>query len=366
MVFLFGISFGIASLIQSVHHLRALAIQNSLFAPTTLHDAIGRLGFVQADPIRSPATAQDLILRQRVKNYRVGDLDRKYASLNLEEDYLYAYGFLPNENWQLLHPRKSDALSAVEQKVLSVVRKYGAMHPRELEEHCGKERVINAWGGYSKATTHALEHLHRRGLLRVVRREKGIRIYEANLNKPVVLSEKERSVRLVKLVANIFAPSPLKTLQSLRFSRPESCNVREVMATLIAGSELKTVDVDNIRYVLPSHLLAIADEEYEPPPVVRFLAPFDPLIWDRSRFELFWNWSYRFEAYTPVAKRVRGYYSLPLLWRDDIIGWANVRNLDGQLEVETGFVSRRPRDANFKSELAKEIERMRHFLRIRQ
>jgi uncharacterized protein YcaQ len=46
---------------------------------------------------------------------------------------------------------------------------------------------------------------------------------------------------------------------------------------------------------------------------VRLLAPFDPVVHDRARFEILWGWSYRFEAYTPVAKRKLGYYALPLL-----------------------------------------------------
>ena len=57
--------------------LRHYAIARSLFAPTSLPVAISRLGFVQADPIRAPARAQDLTLRQRVKNYRAGDLERR-------------------------------------------------------------------------------------------------------------------------------------------------------------------------------------------------------------------------------------------------------------------------------------------------
>jgi uncharacterized protein YcaQ len=349
---------------DELHYLRALAIQNSLFPPTGLREAIVRLGFVQADPIRSPATAQDLILRQRVLNYRAGDLERKYSSLDLEEDYLYAYGFLPNENWLLLHPRKFDGLTAIEKKVLSVVRKYGAMHPRDLEEHCGTERVINAWGGYSKATTHALEHLHRRGLLRVVGREKGIRIYDAIAQKKTPISASERGVRLVKLVANIFAPAPLRNLQSLRFSKPEKCNVKDVLQQLISAGELRTLAVDGINYVLPSKLLTKDISSIEPSPIVRFLAPFDPLVWDRNRFELLWNWSYRFEAYTPMAKRVRGYYALPMLWKDDVIGWANVNVINGRMEVETGFTGKRPRDAIFKSELENEIERMKRFLNL--
>ena len=48
--------------------------------------------------------------------------------------------------------------------------------------------------------------------------------------------------------------------------------------------------------------------------------PFDPVVHDRTRFELLWGWTYRFEAYTPAPKRKRGYYALPLLWRDRAIG----------------------------------------------
>jgi uncharacterized protein YcaQ len=122
----------------SLKQLRAGAISRSLFPPTTLECAIERLGFVQADPIRSPAAAQDLILRHRVKDYKVGDLERRYATMNIEEDLLYAYGFLPREIWRLLHPRRTDGLSALEKKVLQAVLNFGPMHPRELQRHCGK------------------------------------------------------------------------------------------------------------------------------------------------------------------------------------------------------------------------------------
>src|SRR5262249_24527495 len=96
--------------------LRRRAISNSLFEPTTLPAAIERLGFVQADPIRSPARAQDLILRHRVQGYRAGDLERQCSSLTIEEDYLYAYGFVPRAIWKLIHPRGAKRLSALEKR----------------------------------------------------------------------------------------------------------------------------------------------------------------------------------------------------------------------------------------------------------
>lgn len=57
--------------------------------------AIIRLGFVQGDPIRAPASVQDLTLRHRVTDYRAGDLERSYPRLPLEEDFFVNHGFLP-------------------------------------------------------------------------------------------------------------------------------------------------------------------------------------------------------------------------------------------------------------------------------
>jgi hypothetical protein len=95
---------------------------------------------------------------------------------------------------------------------------------------------------------------------------------------------------------------------------------------------------------------------------VRFLAPFDPLVWDRRRFEHFWGWSYRFEAYTPPPKRKLGYYAMPLLWRDDVIGWVNISNGQDALSVKPGFSKGEPKEPSFHSELEAETERFRSFL----
>jgi hypothetical protein len=98
---------------------------------------------------------------------------------------------------------------------------------------------------------------------------------------------------------------------------------------------------------------------------VRLLAPFDPVVWDRRRFELFWGWAYRFEAYTPAEKRTLGYYALPLLWREHVIGWANVSTEGGTLQVQPGYVAgHRPKDRTFTQQLDAECARLQACLGV--
>lgn len=343
--------------------LRHHAIASSLFPETTLGRAIGKLGFVQADPIRSPARAQDLILRHRVKGYRAGDLDRSYRTLKLEEDYLYAYGFMPVKTWQLLHPRGRRPLTREEQKVLDIVSNQKRLHPRELEKHLGKRREVNAWGGYSKSTTRSLEKLHYLGLLRIAGRDNGIRIYERAAITHEPMDPDERLRRLVMLIASILTPLPESSLRAaIRFlghAAPDLGGRRGAVPSLLRSGALESATADGIRYVWPEGRL----HRGAPKDDVRFLAPFDPLVWDRRRFEHFWGWPYRFEAYTPPAKRKLGYYALPLLWRADVIGWVNVRGRGDALGIEPGFVSGHPpAEKAFPSAFAIEAERMRYFL----
>jgi uncharacterized protein YcaQ len=129
-----------------------------------------------------------------------------------------------------------------------------------------------------------------------------------------------------------------------------------------AKQRLSHARVDNVDWYWP------ADEKaagHTAPEIVRLLAPFDPLVHDRDRFELLWAWVYRFEAYTPAAKRKLGYYAMPLLWRDRVIGWANLSVNNGALVHDLGYVdSTPPRDPVFKRELESELDRMRDFLRL--
>src|SRR5580693_5235945 len=130
----------------SLPQLRRYAIARSLFKPTSLPRAIARLGFVQADPMRAPARAQDLILAYRVKGYRAGELERRYPRLAVEEAFFINYGFLPRESLALLHPRGAprswDArMQARAEEVLAFVRQHGHTRPKDVQAHFDHGRI---------------------------------------------------------------------------------------------------------------------------------------------------------------------------------------------------------------------------------
>ena len=90
-----------------------------------------------------------------------------------------------------------------------------------------------------------------------------------------------------------------------------------------AKQRLASSRVEGIEWYWPAAETP-ASARWRPGEAVRLLTPFDPVVWDRCRFEIFWDWRYRFEAYTPAAKRKLGYYALPLLWHERVIGWGNL------------------------------------------
>jgi hypothetical protein len=355
---------------RAVRALRRFAVQRSLFPPTSLIEAVRQFGFVQADPIRAPARAQDLTLRHRVADYRAGDLERRYADLDVEEDTFINYGYVPRELQAIMHPRTATSRVAVprntrERDLLAFLRERGHAHPREVDLHFSHGRVTNYWGRSSRATTHLLEAMHYRGLVRVVRRDRGVRIYAVREHAPRPDGAEARRGhldRLVDVVVRTYAPLPLPSLRvvigRLRYAAPQW---RGGLGGALdrARTRLARTRVGNVDWYWP------ADEQLPrdtPDPAVRLLTPFDPLVWDRHRFEQLWGWTYRFEAYTPPRQRKLGYYALPMLWGDQVIGWGNVAVDNGGLHATFGYAGARPRDRAFTRELAIEVDRMRAFL----
>jgi uncharacterized protein len=320
----------------------------------------------------------------------VGDLERRYEELGLEEDFFINYGFLAAPVYSWMHPRSglerhSRARARQAEQILDFVRSRGAVHPREVERHLGSGKETNYWGGSSNVTTRLLDNLHYRGFLRVARRDAGIRVYTVARSVPLgdmgaarrrvptspSRVETEALDSLVDLVVRKYAPLPAASLSNvvgrLRHAVPQWRG--ELRAALLrAKQRLATAHVGGVDWYWPpeervrgtSRLPKAADDGR-----VRLLSPFDPVVWDRRRFELFWDWAYRFEAYTPISKRKLGYYALPLLWGERALGWANLTVVEQRLSANLGYVAgKAPRDPAFRRALAEELARFERFLSL--
>ena len=192
----------------------------SLFAPASLPKALKRLGFLQADPLRAPARAQDLILRHRVAGYRAGDLESRYQQLEIEEDFFVNYGFVLRDLHHLMHPRKPRTiwpLNRMKQAtdVLAFVRERGVVRPAEVDAHFDHGSVTHWFGGSSKASTQLLDGMHYRGMLRVAWREGGQRLYAVREHQPRALGDDEAMDALVDIILAKYAPLPSASLTQL-------------------------------------------------------------------------------------------------------------------------------------------------------
>ena len=249
--------------------------------------------------------------------------------------------------------------------VLAFVRERGAVHPREVDAHFAHGKAMNWFGGSSNASTQLLDGMHSRGLVRIAARAGGVRLYAARDAHAAAPDPAAALDALADVAIGLYAPLPELSLNALvsrlRYGAPQwTDGCRAALAR--AKARLASARVDGLTWYWPAGENPASKRHADDEPL-RLLAPFDPVVWDRRRFELLWGWPYRFEAYTPAAQRVRGYYALPLLWRGQAIGWGNLAVRNGTLAAAFGFVSgKRPREAAFRAALDDELQRMCAFL----
>jgi uncharacterized protein len=245
------------------------------------------------------------------------------------------------------------------------------VHPRQVDAAFEHGKSKNWFGGNSNASTQLLDALHYRGLVRIARREGGVRLYAAparceNAREGVADSAAAFDA-LADVIVHKYAPLPERTLAELvlrlRYAAPQWAGQRQA-ALARAKARLPKAQVAGLTWYWPSGENP-SSKRHVVPDQARLLTPFDPVVWDRRRFEALWGWAYRFEAYTPAPKRLRGYYALPLLWGQQVIGWGNVSVLGGALNSELGYVAgAAPRSAAFKAALQDELQRLRTFLAL--
>jgi hypothetical protein len=295
---------------------RRIAVRAQLLdgSATSVLDTVRHLGFLQLDPIATVAPAQHLVLWSRLGPYDVAELDR----LLWDEKKLFEWNAFiwPIEDLPLVRARMRQrarssrysherwgkeflkANARFKRYVLRELERNGPMLSRELEDHAAEKRnEAHRWYG-SRQVGLMLGVLHARGVLAIVGRRNGQRLWDLA----------ERWYPETETV-------PLREAERIRAKR-----------------RFRTLGVRLTARGWEAHPEA-ADSPV--PDRVTFLSPFDRLIHDRDRAEALFDFHYRLEMYVPKAKREYGYYVLPILAGDELVGRIEPR-LDrkaGRLEV---------------------------------
>jgi len=282
----------------TVEEARRIAVRAQLLdgSATSVLDTVRRLGFLQLDPISAVAPPQHLVLWSRLGNaYDRAELDR----LLWDERKLVEWNaFLwPAEDLPLLRARmkrRDRALdrrliaylkeeSAFRRHVLRELDRRGPLLGREIETHRGKEREDHRWWG-ARQVGLMLQVLNARGEVAVVGRRGKQRLWD---------------------LAERWYPETDAIPWAEAKHEFEEKRFRALGVQLVKG-----------------RLVAHPDAVEGPVPRARttFLSPFDRLVHDRDRAVALWDFFYRLEMYVPKAKRVHGYYVLPILRGDRLIG----------------------------------------------
>ena len=282
----------------STEEARRIAIRAQLLdgSATTILDTVRRLGFLQIDPISTVAPPQQLVLWSRLGPCDVATLDRLlWNEKKLVEWNAYIW---PIEDLPLLRARMRRRSTryawerrgteflrenaAYKRYVLRELEQNGPMLSRELDDDSMRTWKSHGWYG-SRNTAVLLEILHGRGVVAIVGRRNGQRLWD---------------------------------LAERWYPETEKVSLREADRQF-AEKRFRALGVRLTQKGWEAH----PDATDGPvPDRAAFLSPFDRLIHDRDRAEALFDFRYRLEMYVPKAKREYGYYVLPVLVGDRLVG----------------------------------------------
>ncbi len=320
------------------------------FGKDGAYDYIQQAGCIQYDPVDVCGKNAELTLQSRVKGFKKNMLEELLYRDRLLVDYAdKELSIWPAKDWPYFSPFRERSrihgasfpeLAELEREALSYIRSNGPVSSDtlpidgEIFWHSSMHWSGN-WHKKSKAARSVLEQLYTDGTL-VIHHKNGSRKFydlaERYLD-PSLLSadfpcEDEKTLLCWRVLRRIGAVGLLWNKNSPAFlGIPMKADQRrQAFSALEAAGAILPVPVEGIKtqFYYRSEddplMQDVLAERVDRKPRLEFLAPLDPLLWDKAMIAALWDFRYSWEIYTPASKRKYGYYTLPVLWGERFIG----------------------------------------------
>jgi uncharacterized protein YcaQ len=350
--------------------------------PQAIAAAVEHLGYVQIDTINVIERCHHHILYSRIPDYRRADL-RQAQSIDRSvfEYWTHALSYVPAKDFRFflpamkLHKREghrwfSSVSPADTRKVMRLLRRDGALTIRDIEDDVLTEKE-HLWAS-RKPSKRALQLAFYSGEVTIAERTGMLKTYELmtrhfgwdKLPKPASATEVS-----AYLLDRALRAQGIVSLDSIcHLDAPSKASIRRLIDARVRRKELVALALEGAgkqeHWARPEVLEPVGEGD---PGLVHILSPFDPLIIQRKRTELFFGYGHRFEAYVPKEKRQFGYFALPVLVGENIVAAIDLktdrknRKLLMQKWSWVGKGAVRGARKDFKRRIEEELDRFERF-----
>ena len=302
--------------------------------PQAAAAAVEHLGYVQIDTINVIERCHHHILWNRIPGYRRADLRQAQSvDKSVFEYWTHALSYVPSKDFRFFVPSMhyhrreghkwfSEVKPADSRKVMRLLRQDGALTIRDIDDDVLTEKV-HLWAS-RKPSKRALQLAFYTGAVTISERNGMLKTYDL-LTRHFGWDKPPKAASATE-VTNYLLDRALRaqgvvSLDSVcHLDAPSKASIRRLIEARVRRRELVPVVLEGAgkqeHWACQEMLENVRDNASMP---VHILSPFDPLIIQRKRTELFFDYGHRFEAYVPKEKRVFGYFALPVLVDDEIV-----------------------------------------------
>ena len=316
----------------------ALSAQGFQKKFSSLEEVLGTTHVFQLDSVNVFERAHLLPAFSRMGAYPLADFEKwAFGEPQIAEEWAHCAGLVSKTDWALFEFRRQGSLAR--QSVQSMLKEQaktiswikselasnGPMTVSQFEHDQNKRR--GNWWGWSEVKL-LLERLYDAGLLVSAGRTKFSRLYalpeQVQLPKPTLSIEAQKLALISKSVAAVGVGTAEDVADYFRF---RTTDVKPMLKQLVETGQVVEVQVQGWEKPGFAPASMDLDQTFEiGERQVRLLSPFDPVTWRRDRALRLYDFDYRIEIYTPEAKRKYGYYTLPILYKDRLVGRVDLKN----------------------------------------